>query len=102
MKNRTVEEFPNWQKTAPYVRRFVLITGWLVYLAIPLLILRFGYPVNAAFAAIYGSLGTTVGVAVGFYFYRRGEQDNKVADTVRGSINEEIYRTHEEKGGTSQ
>ena len=102
MKNRTVEEFPNWQKTAPYVRRFVLITGWLVYLAIPLLILRFSYPVNTAFAVIYGSLGTTVGVAVGFYFYRRGEQDNKVADTVRGSINEEIYRTHEEKGGASQ
>ena len=102
MPNRTVEEFPNWQKTAPYVRRFVLITGWLVYLAIPLLILRFDYPVNTAFAVIYGSLGTTVGVAVGFYFYRRGEQDNKVADTVRGSINEEIYRTHEEKGGDSQ
>ena len=102
MPKRTVEEFPNWQKTAPYVRRFVLITGWLVYLAIPLLILRFSYPVNTAFAAIYGSLGTTVGVAVGFYFYRRGEQDNKVADTVRGSINEEIYRTHEEKGGASQ
>ncbi|NCD10791.1 MAG: hypothetical protein EOL98_15535 [Negativicutes bacterium] len=102
MPNRTVEEFPNWQKTAPYVRRFVLITGWLVYLAIPILILLFGYPVNTAFAVIYGSLGTTVGVAVGFYFYRRGEQDNKVADTVRGSINEEIYRTHEEKGGASQ
>ncbi|MDY0015844.1 MAG: hypothetical protein RBS13_06500 [Bacteroidales bacterium] len=102
MPNRTVDEFPNWQKTAPYVRRFVLITGWLVYLAIPLLILRFSYPVNTAFAVIYGSLGTTVGVAVGFYFYRRGEQDNKVADTIRGSINEEIYRTHEEKGGASQ
>lgn len=93
MPNRTVDEFPNWQKTAPYVRRFVLITGWFVYLAIPLLILYMGYPANAAFAAIYGSLGTTVGVAVGFYFYRRGEQDNKLADSVAeecrgGKINE--------------
>jgi uncharacterized membrane protein len=87
MPNRTVDEFPNWQKTAPYVRRFVLITGWLVYLAIPLIILNSGYAVNTAFAMIYGSLGTTMGVAIGFYFYRRGEQDNKLADTVKDEVN---------------
>lgn len=86
MPNRTMDEFPKWQRSAPYVRRFVLITGWFVYLAIPLLILQFNYPVNAAFAAIYGSLGTTVGVAVGFYFYRRGEQDNRLADSIKDEV----------------
>lgn len=93
MPTRTMEEFPHWQKTAPYVRRFVLITGWFVYLTIPLLILYLQYPVNAAFAAIYGTLGTTIGVAVGFYFYRRGEQDTKLSESVLeecggGKINE--------------
>lgn len=62
-------------------RRFVLTTGWIVYILIPLLILFMGYPANAAFAAIYGSLGATVGIAVGFYFYKKDQTDD--ASTVK-------------------
>lgn len=83
MTNRTIEELPKWQKSAPYVRRFVLVTGWLTYLAIPLLILKYDYPVSTQFVAIYSSLGTAVGTAIGFYFYRRGDQDKKITEMIK-------------------
>lgn len=100
MPRRKLEDLPKWQRTAPYVRRFVLITGWLVYIAIPLLILRSSYSANAAFAAIYGSLGTTMGVAIGFYFYRRGEQDNTVVGAAIDASNEKVCEDVADRGDT--
>jgi hypothetical protein len=45
--------------------------------------LKYDYQVSTQFVAIYGSLGTAVGVAVGFYFYRRGDQDKKITEAIR-------------------
>ena len=83
MPNKILGEIPNWQKSAPYVRRFVMITGWLAYIIIPILILKYNYPVSTQFVAIYTGLGSSVGIAIGFYFYRRGKQDSTITDKIK-------------------
>ncbi len=85
-ESNIIKQVPDWQKSAPYVRRFVLITGWLIFLFIPCYIIFHDIQVGAAYATMYGTLSSIVGVAVGFYFHRRSSQDDEIIKAVEDEM----------------
>ena len=76
----TLDDIPKWQRTAPYVRRFIVITGWLAFISIPILCLYWNRNIDAVFASMYATFSAVLGVAVGFYFYKRGNQDTTLTN----------------------
>jgi len=77
-----MDELPKWQKTAPYVRRFIVITGWVAFISIPILCLYWNRNIDAVFASMYATFSAVLGTVVGFYFYRRGSQDAALTNAV--------------------
>lgn len=78
-----MDDIPKWQRTAPYVRRFIVITGWLSFISIPILCLTLNRNVSAVFASMYATFSAVLGVAVGFYFYKRGNQDVTIIEATK-------------------
>lgn len=77
-----LDDKSNWLFTPPRTRRWLMLSGWSVFLAIPVVCLIIKYPVSMAFASMYATLGAAVGGVIGIYMYRRGKQDEYITQNL--------------------
>ncbi len=89
----------DWLITSPKFRRFLIITGWLTMIGIPVFIVAVKYATTPSYAAIYSILATVVGSATGLYMWNRGQQDKTITNDIAGKLADMVIKNMGNDGG---